>query len=418
MDKWEKLYTPLVLRTGIFHSYTRTIAPWIVLNLTSFIVLLIAGMIIDPLGVLIVFAFTFILIAGTWTVRCAVSSFDELFDVFDEDTENRLNLYRSIYKPATDKPATDKPATGTQEKVKSIFIKSEDYTNFRTKIQNAIFSRNEAFYLGVLSIALIVVNIYYYLDPATGYYNGFLVFPWTNIHAIIWISGIAGYLVIFGMAALWIIFRFFAIIKVVDNSKGFFKVSAYIEYLQGGAQSENDVMPYHTFYNTIALVGEKIYRITSMAVITLVLAVMWIIGNSVINLGNVDIVAWILSIVMIPLTFLVFTTPQWLIHSTLANLKSAILEATLEEYDRKKLVFTSLVRSKTSSFLTDTESSKLVRPLYDSLLGMQILSSDMEEAPTWTFKMPTALKLVATSLLPIIAAISQPYLLSLLETLP
>jgi len=408
LDERERFYTPLVLRTGILHSYSRTIAPWIVLNLTSFVILLPAGMLIDPLEALMISLLTFILVSGTWTVRCAVSSFDELFDVFDEDTENRLRLYRSM----------DRPATGTQEKVKSIFIKSEDYDNFRTKIQNAIFSRNEAFYIGVISIAVIVANIYYFLDPATGSYMGVHVFPWTNIHSIIWISGIAGYLVIFAVAALWIIFRFFAIIKVVDNSKNSFKVSAYIEYMQGAPHSENDVMPYHTFFNTIALVGARIYRITSQAVITLVLAVMWIIGNSVLNLGAVDIVAWILSIVMIPLTFLVFTTPQWLIHTTLANLKSAILDATLEEYDRKKLVFTSLVRSKTTSFLTDTESSKLVRPLYDSLLGMQILSSDMEGAPTWTFRMPTALKLVATSLLPIIAAISQPYLLSLLETLP
>jgi len=409
LDKWEKLYTPLVLRTGIFHSYTRTIAPWIVLNLTSFILLLIAGMIIDPLGVLIVFAFTFILVAGTWTVRCAVSTFGELFDVFDKDTENRLKLYRSM----------DRPAADTQgKKIKSIFIKPEGYSNFRIKIQNAIFSKNEAFYIGVVSLALVVVNIYYFLDPATGSYNGIHVFPWTHIHGIIWISGIAGYLVIFAIAALWIIFRFFAIIKVVDDSKGSFKVSAYIEYMQGEQHSENDVMLYHTFFNTISLVGARIYRITSQAVITLVLAVMWIIGNSVYNLGNVDIVAWILSIVMIPLTFLVFTAPQWQIHVILGNLKAAILDATLEEYDRKKLVFTSLIRSKTTSFLTDTESSKLVRPLYDSLLGMQILSSDMEEAPTWTFRMPTALKLVATSLLPIIVAISQPYLLSLLETLP
>ena len=409
MEELKRYYTPLVLRTGIFHSYARTVVPFLILYFSSNVFTIFAGIPIDPIELLLITAFILILIAATWTVRCAVNSFDELFDVFDEQTEKRLRLYHSM----------DRPATSTQEKIKSIFKEPEDYHNFRTKIQESIFSRNEAFYIGIAILGTIVVDIYHFMDPTSLSYRGMTVFPWTGLHEILWYTAVAGFIVVFALAALWIIFRFFAIIKVVDTSKDSFKVSAYIEYLQGAAHSENDVMPYHTFFNTISLVGARIYRITSQAVITLVVAVMWIIGNSIYTLGEPDLIAWTLSIIMIPLTFMVFTTPQWLIHTALATLKASILDATLEEYDRKKLVFTSLVRSKTTSFLTDTESAQLVRPLYDSLLGMQILSSDMEEAPTWTFRMPTALKLVATSLLPIIAALSQTYILSLLDmTLP
>ncbi len=408
MDRPSKFYTPIVLRTGVFYSYSRTVIPYILMNVISYLILLPTGIPYDIVEGVMVSAFIGILIAATWTVRCAVTSFDELFDVFDEDTENGLRLFQSM----------DRPDVESQQKVKSIFKSEEEYQKFRWRIQQAIFSNKEIYYVIIAVLALVGISIFHFMDPTSYYYHELFVYPWTGIHELFWYFGIVGFLVVFALPALWTIFRFFAIIKIIEESKGTFRVTSYVEYLKGAEHSEAEVMPYHTFFNVVSLIGARVYRITSQAVVTLVVVVMWVVGNSVYNEGFVSLEVWILSIVLIPLTFLVFTSPQWQIHSTLADLKTEVLDATLEEYDRKKLIFTSLIRSKTTSFLTDTESAKLVRPLYDSLLGMQILSSDMEGAPTWTFRMPTALKLVATSLLPIITALAQTYILSFLEALP
>jgi hypothetical protein len=109
MSKKKKgLYTPIVLRTGFMHSYRITIALLLSVIVLEALFWTLAGFWprFDELGLMrlgLIAILAVVVPIGTRTIRDIVSGYADMFDVFDEKTEERLKLYRSLERSSTDK---------------------------------------------------------------------------------------------------------------------------------------------------------------------------------------------------------------------------------------------------------------------------------------------------------------------------
>jgi hypothetical protein len=96
--------------------------------------------------------------------------------------------------------------------------------------------------------------------------------------------------------------------------------------------------------------------------------------------------------------------PQLSIHNTLTKVKNTLLNCLEEKLGHLKIRYISLPRDQRMGNIRrqNTLKAEMLREEIDTLRQM---IEDTKLRGTWTFQMPTALKLLGASLIPIIAAI-------------
>ena len=108
MNEGEKsLYTPIVLRTGFMHSYRRTLSLLLALIIIEIVVWTLAGywprfaeLGSERWGFIIILILVVLL--GTRTIRDIITGYADLFNVFNEKTEDNMKIYHSMNRPSSE----------------------------------------------------------------------------------------------------------------------------------------------------------------------------------------------------------------------------------------------------------------------------------------------------------------------------
>jgi hypothetical protein len=237
-DKKEEYYTPLILRTGFLHSYWRTggvLVVWFALNILTYIMMDVVSFILtDPWT----YMFFPLLAIVVYIAKTAVSGYDDLFGIFDENFDQNLKLYKTFHKPETE----------NQKRISKIYRDDKFYDIFKEKVRNRLFGGYEKRFLYLVIIfSPLIVYLYYlaYLD--VGVYNAYGPLIWFNVYVIS--NLVIGLAILTCLASLvGIVFSMIRSISDLEDDAEEFKIAKYIKFLQGERyESLDDAMGYDSF---------------------------------------------------------------------------------------------------------------------------------------------------------------------------
>ncbi len=394
----KKRYTPIVLRFGYLHSYWRTLTPIILIFTVNFLIMFYLGL-IDQIITHIPFTILAILlyILAIWTIRDTVAGYDELFDIFDEQTEQELNLYTSM----------DRPPSQAQRDLKSLFKDDTAYDRFREKVRSILFNRGEIILIFLAIVVFVVGASVFFFMEAGWEYLGVIIYPWTHIVVIIFAAGLF-LIALFAFGALLLFLGIMRAISELGKSSSDLKVQQYIDCLRGAPfDPELAIMSYEHFYNNASIIGRFIYRVTFRVIIILVVAALYSIFLDIQIYRIINLSTWVFSISIIIAGFLIFVIPQTGLHKILYLTKDGVINGLEEVHGRLKIQFIESLRATPHT----TPPAANHTELREDIETLRQIIYDTREGPTFSFRMPTALKLLLASTIPIIVAVLQTLLL-------
>lgn len=398
LDKGGSYHTPLLLRLGFLHSYKITMGIATLEFLISAYCETMAGVVVNALLDPWTYIWFPLWFFGTYIVRQIVSGFDNLFDIFDEEFESRVKLYASF----------DVPPTNVQRRIQSLFVSESKYNEFRESIRRLLFSRWERVLLFLYALAnpaivFIVVTVY---DPAhtIGYYGSF-VEPYVSFLTY-WNLGFALFLGYFLVSALWVVIVMILSISKIDNFHSDLKVTEYAEVIREAQPPEKErVMGYDTFYAYTTPIGQFLYSVTFRIMIFIVsLVVYMFIVNFLIGF-DIGLYGYLFSMGCVAITLILFISPQIGLHNILAKTKNELRDALVTRRDKMNTEVLWWV-----SKCDEVSTKEIVDNAYinkTALERIEQLIQNIDDGATWSFRMPTALKLIATSLTPLLVTLAQ-----------
>lgn len=124
----ERLYTPIVLRTGCMHSYRRTVPLLLSVIILEAVFWTLSGLWpqFDELGLMrwgLIVILAVVVPIGTSTIRDIVAGYGNLFGVFDGKTEEKLKLYKSLTPSSSE----------TRKEMQRLFKDDDTYAAFQWK---------------------------------------------------------------------------------------------------------------------------------------------------------------------------------------------------------------------------------------------------------------------------------------------
>jgi hypothetical protein len=341
-------------------------------------------------------AIILLLVLGVWTVKDTIIGYDELFDVFDAQTEAQLILYTTM----------DRPPTLGQHDFRQLFNDQPAFERYRTHLRGILFNRSELLLIALAMLAMaITATIVVVFLPHFWFFYGVTIYP-----LILLVDGLWGLywlvLFIFMLGVLHLFLGVMRAINLLDRSKEDLRIWSYVSRLRGQKTRPNEaLMSYEHFYDNASIIGRFIYGITFRIIIILI---SWAILVILMDLVNpltgytTSIFSWILSFSIIIGGFLIFIFPQVGLHRFLTQTKDAVLNGLEQEQSQLQIEYIEAlrkIRQRPSTLKhSDTEHDHRRRDI--ELLRQLIL--DTRESPTWSFRMPAALKILFTSLIPIL----------------
>lgn len=247
-DGKKGLHTPFVLPTGFMHSYRRTILLLLIVIILEAIYWTLAGFWprIDELGLMrwgLIAILALVVIIGTSTIRDIVAGYANMFDVFDEKTEEKLKLYRSLKRSSSDK--------GMQR----LFKDDKTYAAFQERIRQFIFDKitDTVIVITIISVSVFVVYNTLYekisLNAAISSYPLRILEIFIDVYATIFIISALSFILMFGIG-------YFYMLNRLGGSKSDLSVWNYIHYLQGNKDVGRSFMTYWRFHDYVSsLVG-------------------------------------------------------------------------------------------------------------------------------------------------------------------
>jgi hypothetical protein len=391
-EKSETLHTPVVLRFGFLYNYKITLVVmwsiWLPLHGSNFLAQ-IPSTVFHIIGDIF---FTLVILLGTWTVRRVVSGYRSLFGIFDDADLNQLSVHASISFDI------NQPVNRS----KSMFKDDESYRRFQNRIRNLLFGKHEVILLTLLASILAIYVLITFLGPDPWSYDGVLLYPWTHIHEIVSQGILFPIVTFFAVAGLFFIFGYMRIIFLLGSSVEDLSVWNHTRLLRGDSIDIGNVSSYHRFYNDSTVIGQYTYQVTFQTVLTLVAGLFWFVNFTRASSSTFSLESWIMSMIVLPLAFLLFVLPQLRLHQVLSLVKDEELVCLENELDSLKLRF--LVQLKDNSRSISTEERRCLCSEIDTIT--EIIQST-RNAPTWSFRMPAALKLVATASIPLVSTALQ-----------
>ena len=399
-----KYFTPFIMRFGLLASWPRTMSVfasyWAVILATSFMSGVIQNAIFDA-WVYVLLLFT---ILGIWTVNETVKGFDRIFDIFDPEFEAKVKLFRSM----------DIPKTEEQNRVRSLFSDPESYREFQDEVRSLVFSRWEHFLVGLVFLAGIIGGVFLltvYDIRVFGIY-GVIMEPYTTIF---YIAAIAVFIVT-GLSAISLLWLLISIVLSVSRLKKYrenLKINNYLDMISKQKMyNDNEVSGYETFYAFTSPIGQFLYGITFRIMIILIgIVTCWMIIMTLLGL-EIEMIGIVLSVVLAGASLVIFITPQMGIHQLLAEIKNEVVDALILRRDETNTKFLLQFTDYSTGEVGSRETPPFgLKALVEHL---ERIIDTVQNQPTWSYRMPTALKLIATSFLPFLIAVLD-YLLNQLQ---
>ncbi|MGY5880410.1 MAG: hypothetical protein RTV31_09165 [Candidatus Thorarchaeota archaeon] len=394
----EKLHTPLMLRTGFFYSYRHTLIVWASLLAAIYLVNLTLGFEEIIFTILSDAIFTLVILSGAGAMKKVVSSYHEMFGIFDSDILTQLSTFNGFKIDEKIEP----------HKTRDLFTTTDSYNDFRQKTSRILFSKIEIWILTLVTLTCFGFILITFATPGSWSVYGEYVPFWTLLRQILGVVIFFPLVVIYAVAGLIFIFGYFRIVHLLKESRENFLVFEHIRFMKNEAEKTRAGVSYYKFYNDIAIIGRQIYEVTFQAVVTLVVGLLWYVNFPL----HPAINSWIMSAIVIPIAFIIFILPQLHLHSLLAMVKEFELQYLENEHDSLKVQFLSILGTSKSSGDTRKHLDPFERnSICNEISTLKDLIYDTRAAPTWSFRMPTTLKLLGTSILPFLATIFQQIIL-------
>lgn len=387
-------YTPFLLRWGFLHSYRRTvpvIIGWLVLNIVIYWQM-------NVLEFLLGDVWTYMFLPLIWIVihiaRTAVSGYDDLFGIFDDDFDKKLKLYKSLDSP---KDKTN------QERIKEIF--TNEYTKFKDKVRKRLFGGSERVFHALVIVASPVIS-YFYIEAylVVGVYGSFEPIIWLYVYIVS--NLIIGLMILASLASLvWIVFSMILSISALENHKNDFKIANYLALLKGEKyKSLNVMMGYDTFYEETSAIGSFIYRLTLRALLIMVAYAINLIFFSFLNQLNLGSAVYGIGLTIIGIALFIFVWPQLGLHNVLDKRKKEIMRELILKKDVLDtevmiVIAESLESGHEEKALKDT---KLKREASELLLSIY---NNVKERSTWGFEITMLIQFLAVSAVPLITTL-------------
>ncbi len=393
MSKGEKrLYTPIVLRTGFMHSYRRTISLLLLAIVLEAVFWTLAGFWprFDELGLMrwgLIVILAIIVPIGTSTIRDIVAGYADLFGVFDEKTEEKLKLYKSLNSPSSE----------TRKGMHCLFKDDDTYAAFQERIRQVAFDKTTdiVIVITIIGVSAFVlyntVNEKIILKAATSRY------PLLILEVII-----DAYATIFIIAALCFIFMFgigyFYILNRLGSSQSDLSVWKYIQYLRGTPVKDRSFVSYRRFHDYASTIGRHFSGVAFRIVLLMAFGGL---AQILYNATTSTMVTWILAAIPVVLSVLVLVLPLNSLHRVLHDAKVAVLKELEEAYDHLALRFMTHLTEQRHSRATG-RAEEADEDLAVKITSLRGIMEETRQQSTWPVRAPVVVRIIATSLIPLV----------------
>ncbi|MFX0054859.1 MAG: hypothetical protein ACFFAX_03345 [Promethearchaeota archaeon] len=391
-EEAKKMYTPFVLRTGFMHSYNRTIPLLGLAVILEFIFWSLGNfwprfseLGYERWGIILILAL--ILPVGVWAIRNIVSDYDDLFDVFDKETEENLKLYRSM----------DRPPSETQDEVRDLFRNKESYESFRDGVRDIIFEKwveiGVFTSIGIVYIVIFTTSIYpKMLGAAHSVYPLVILEVVGDVLSTLLMTLSISLLVVFG-------FGYLLAISHLGSFRDEFGVWNYIRHLRGMSGDDGSFMSYWKFFDCISMIGQHFSRVAFRIVLLMVLAAL-----SQLLFGPPGPAIWIIAGWSILIGVLILSLPLNSLHKVMAETKNAVMKELDEEYDNLTLGFVSQLREARRSKMNNRHEKESVE-LATKLTALRGIIQEVNQYRVWPIEFPIVLRILVASLIPLLVTI-------------
>jgi hypothetical protein len=174
-----------------------------------------------------------------------------------------------------------------------------------------------------------------------------------------------------------------------------------------GQKMDGELMSYEQFFDNASIIGRFIYRVTYRLILILVSGAILLIAVDYLNphdLYLINPLSWPLSFGIILTGFLIFIIPQVVLHNFLTQIKDSVLNGLEREHSKLSIEFFDSLRELRKTRRTSKLQEAHEQRRRDIELLRQMIH-DNRDSPTWSFRMPAALKILFASILPILVLI-------------
>ena len=391
MNNGEKsLYTPIVLRTGFMHSYPRTIALLLAVIILEAVLWTLAGFWprFEDLGLMrwgLIIILAIVVPIGTSTIRDIVAGYEDLFDVFDEKTEEKLKLYRSL----------DHPPSETQKRIQRLFKDDETYAVFQDGIRQVVFDKTTDIVVIVTIIGVAVFVIYNTLNEKIILNGAVSNYPLSGLEIVI-----DAYATVFLIAALSFILLFgieyFYVLNRLGSSPSDLSVWNYIQFLRGNPVKDSSFMSYWRFKNYTSIIGQQFSGVAFRIVLLMTFGGL---AQILYNVSTSTTVTWILASLPVVLSVLILVLPLNSLHRVIQDAKIAVLRELEEEHDQLTLRFITHLTERRHSQTTG-RAENADEDLAVEISSLTAIIEETRQQSTWPVSAPAIVQIIATSLIP------------------
>ena len=392
MNRGEKrLYTPIVLRTGLMHSYRRTISLLLSVIILEAVFWTLAGFWprFDELGLMrwgLIVILALVVPIGTSTIRDIVAGYANLIGVFDEKTEEKLKLYRSMNRPSSE----------NQKGMHRLFKDDDTYAAFQERIRQVVFDKTTdiVVIVTIISItAFVLYNTVYekiILKAATSRYPLLILEIFIDAYATVFLISALSFMLTFGIG-------YFYIVNRLGGSQSDLGVWNYIQYLRGTAVKGRSFMSYWRFHDYASTIGRHFSGIAFRIVLLMAFGGL---AQILYNVSTSTMVTWILAASPVVLSGLVLVLPLNSLHRVLHDTKVAVVRGLEEKYDQLTLGFITHVTEQRHS-RTTARSEKADEDWAVKITLLREIIEETRQQSTWPVRAPVVLRIIATSLVPL-----------------
>jgi hypothetical protein len=323
---------------------------------------------------------------GTSTIRDIVAGYGNLFGVFDEKTQEKLELYKGLTPSSSE----------TRKGMRRLFKDDDTYAAFQERIRRVVFDKTTdiVIIVTVLGIAAFVLyNTVYEKTVLRAVTPGYplILELFVDAFATSFLILALSYILMFGIGYFYVLSR-------LGGSQNDLSVWNYIQYLRGTPVQDRSFVSYWRFHDLASTIGQHFSGVAFRIVLLMALGGL---AQVLYNVSTSTMVTWILAAIPVVLSVLVLVLPLNSLHRVLHDARVAVLRELEELYDQLTLRFII--------HLTEQRHARTTGPAENAEEGLAVKVNSLEgtidetrQQSTWPIKAPAVLRIVATSLVPLV----------------
>jgi hypothetical protein len=324
---------------------------------------------------------------GTSTIRDIIAGYTNLFNVFDEKTEEKLKLYKSL----------NRPSSGTRGGMRRLFKDDHTYVAFQDRIRQVAFDRTTdiVIIVTIISItAFVSYNTVYektVLNAATSSQPLLFLEILIDAYATMFLIAALSFILMFGIQYLYILSR-------LGGAQHDLGVWNFIQYLRGNPVEDGPFLSYWRFHDYVSTIGRHFSGVAFRIVLLMALGGL---AQILYNVSTSTMVTWILAAAPVVLSVLILVLPLGSLYRILHNAKDAVLRELEEEYDDLTLGFIAHLTER-SHFGTTGHPEKADEDVTVKMASLRRIIEETRKESTSPVRAPVVLRIIATSLIPLV----------------